>query len=467
VRDPCATDGVKSPCNCWRSPQLPLGEDAMANWPNAFAAEQDLPMRRNCWGNLLVHYCRGPIRGPAWRDFQDRTAVSNCLDKAPREATISLFVHDCPRRDSQMANPAWHCERPGSVQDDAERMREHMLRGLCKADHVADQRPGWKHRQQARATLDIRTAWQHYDAGRRGKAAQRLIQSFILWPLPLPAGAVEQRVARLRLLAALGVCRAKRQDARNTEDGVASQARGLGWRHRLRTSHAPGARVVRCLVRSLYQFSVPPVGPLKWLYRSLYWMGHGTAEFGRRFLAGVLWKPLFIARCSRVGRNLRLEQLPWITGSGDIELGDDVEISGKISIHFSDRYQRPRLTIGDHVFVGHGSSFFLAAGITIGAHTLIAGRTSIRDNDGHPLEPALRRERAPVQPNDVRPVVIGENVWLGSECLVMKGVHVGDNAVVAARSVVTHDVPPNTIVAGIPARAVRTLDTDTPDDTCS
>jgi acetyltransferase-like isoleucine patch superfamily enzyme len=167
---------------------------------------------------------------------------------------------------------------------------------------------------------------------------------------------------------------------------------------------------------------------------------------------------MFIARCDRVGKGLQLEQLPYITGTGGIELGDHVDISGKISFSFNDRFCRPRIVLGDRVFVGHRCGFVAAAGVTVGADTLIATGTSIRDNDGHPLDPEARRSRRPIDPADAAPVVIGQNVWIGSECLILKGVTIGDNAVIGACSVVTSDIPANCIAVGAPARVLRRLD---------
>ena len=74
------------------------------------------------------------------------------------------------------------------------------------------------------------------------------------------------------------------------------------------------------------------------------------------------------------------------------------------------------------------------------------------DNDFHRLEPERRLERPPS-----RPVVLGSNVWLGGFVIVLPGVTIGDDSVVAAGSVVTRDVPPGVLVGGVPARPIREL----------
>ncbi len=71
---------------------------------------------------------------------------------------------------------------------------------------------------------------------------------------------------------------------------------------------------------------------------------------------------------------------------------------------------------------------------------------------GHPIEPSKRRAAV-----TARPIAIGRNVWIAAGATVVGGVTVGENAVVAAGSVVTQDVPPNTLVAGNPARVVRSI----------
>jgi acetyltransferase-like isoleucine patch superfamily enzyme len=100
---------------------------------------------------------------------------------------------------------------------------------------------------------------------------------------------------------------------------------------------------------------------------------------------------------------------------------------------------------------------------------LISWQVGIADSDFHPLDPVERRTDAEalapyLRERPPRPllrsarVVICDNVWIGMNATILKGVTIGENAVVAAGSVVAKDVPPNTVVAGNPAVAVRTLE---------
>lgn len=107
--------------------------------------------------------------------------------------------------------------------------------------------------------------------------------------------------------------------------------------------------------------------------------------------------------------------------------------------------------IGKHVFINSGCCFQDQGGITIGDGTLIGHQVVLATLD-HNLAPG---KRATVIPSPVR---IGCNVWIGSHATILRGVTIGDNAVVAAGAVVTEDVPANTIVGGIPAKIIKHID---------
>ncbi len=103
--------------------------------------------------------------------------------------------------------------------------------------------------------------------------------------------------------------------------------------------------------------------------------------------------------------------------------------------------------------------------VRIGAYTAIGRHVTICDNNNHPVDPEFRRKmRVTPEGHDMRswrhsdskPIIIGENVWVGEDVRICKGVTIGDNAVIAACSVVTKDVPPNSIAAGNPAKIVKT-----------
>lgn len=106
------------------------------------------------------------------------------------------------------------------------------------------------------------------------------------------------------------------------------------------------------------------------------------------------------------------------------------------------------LTLGEDVFINMGCRFQDTGGITIGDGSLI-GHGSTLTTLNHGIDPDRRGDMVPA------PVVIGRKVWLGASVTVVPGVTIGDGAIVGAGAVVTKDVPPDAIVAGVPARLVR------------
>ena len=106
------------------------------------------------------------------------------------------------------------------------------------------------------------------------------------------------------------------------------------------------------------------------------------------------------------------------------------------------------LTLGRDVFINLGCRFQDAGGITIGDGTLI-GHGSTLTTLNHGVDPNRRADMVPA------PIVIGRKVWLGASVTVVPGVTIGDGAIVGAGAVVTRDVPPNAIVAGVPAKLIR------------
>jgi acetyltransferase-like isoleucine patch superfamily enzyme len=110
------------------------------------------------------------------------------------------------------------------------------------------------------------------------------------------------------------------------------------------------------------------------------------------------------------------------------------------------------LRVGENVFINHGCTLNDMGGIDIGDDTMFGPNVTLLTG-GHPTPVAERRAGI-----TVAPIHIGSNVWIGAGATVVGGVTVGDGAVVAAGAVVTRDVPPATLVAGVPARPVRSLD---------
>lgn len=107
-------------------------------------------------------------------------------------------------------------------------------------------------------------------------------------------------------------------------------------------------------------------------------------------------------------------------------------------------------TIGKNVFINHGCSFLDLGGITIEDDVLIGPKVSLI-TENHPVDPNNRKSL------DLAKIVIKKNAWIGAGAIILPGVTVGENAIVAAGAVVNKDVADNTIVAGVPAKQIKKL----------
>lgn len=131
-----------------------------------------------------------------------------------------------------------------------------------------------------------------------------------------------------------------------------------------------------------------------------------------------------------------------ITGQS---LDDSVEIRLPFYTDFGGN-----LRMGKRVYISHNVMFTDLGGITLADDVLIGPGVSLITVN-HQLDPAHRHEL------DLKPIQVGARAWIGAKALILPGVTVGENAVVAAGAVVTKDVAANTVVAGVPAKVIKTI----------
>jgi len=139
--------------------------------------------------------------------------------------------------------------------------------------------------------------------------------------------------------------------------------------------------------------------------------------------------------------------LIWLAGADSVlSLGDGVLIGVGVQLAIA---AGARLTVGSGTFINPNSRIFCAEGISIGRDCALSWDVEILDFDAHEIgsNGEFRPQSAPVR--------IGDHVWVGTRAIILKGVEIGDGAIVGAGSVVTRSVPPRAVVAGNPARVVR------------
>ncbi|GAX62983.1 acetyltransferase [Candidatus Scalindua japonica] len=198
----------------------------------------------------------------------------------------------------------------------------------------------------------------------------------------------------------------------------------------------------------LLNFNIPSISLV---HLPLYYLDSFTKSTIRWFI-NVFWSvPLFRARCETVGRDLRLlNGIPYVIGNHlKIYIGDNVRI-GRTTFGASKVFDSPVLKVGNNTYIGYGVTISVAKEVIIGDNCMIAS-CIIMDSDDHPISPEKRLLGMPVDKVDVKPVRIGNNVWIGNGSMVLKGVTIGDNSIIAAHSVVTKDVMENCVYAGNPA----------------
>ena len=186
------------------------------------------------------------------------------------------------------------------------------------------------------------------------------------------------------------------------------------------------------------------------------------ALFALVFLIGRIYRRLYSAtnagRFATFGKGSRLGPGSRLINPHLVSVGDNVTLSDSIWINAKDDRRNGEVTlrIGEGTYVGNYVQINAWQDVDIEPNVLIADRVFISDADHHFLRADLPIRR---QGDFCKgPVRLRTGCWLGIGAVILPGVTIGRNAVVAANSVVTHDVPDRTVVGGIPAKIIKSLD---------
>jgi galactoside O-acetyltransferase len=171
----------------------------------------------------------------------------------------------------------------------------------------------------------------------------------------------------------------------------------------------------------------------------------------------------------KIGKGSLTEQMQLNLRSPENEIyltiGTDSVISGTVNV------ERGKIQFGDRVLINEGTTFYCTNGMTIGNDVMFSWGCTIVDSNFHSIVSADRLKETATARADIEnhtmgqnkdwaairsaPIVVKDKAWIGFNCIIMKGVTIGEGAVVGAGSVVTKDVPDYAVVGGNPAKVLK------------
>lgn len=189
----------------------------------------------------------------------------------------------------------------------------------------------------------------------------------------------------------------------------------------------------------------------------------------RMILTTMRWwyKNFFILLGTTQGTNMEIGQHNRFNvfvrgeGSGRLIIGSNNDFGFRLAPKFGNgqiflqaQGCEAKLVIGNRNVFNNNVNIIALQSITIGNDCLIGDQVTIYDSDFHETNPDLRKSNTPPS----KPVKIGNNVWLGSRAMVLKGVSIGDNSVVGAMSLVNKSIPPNSLAVDAPIKVIRDIE---------
>ncbi|CAM3039509.1 acyltransferase [Vibrio rarus] len=226
-------------------------------------------------------------------------------------------------------------------------------------------------------------------------------------------------------------------------------------KQQLKTTQNPIGRKIFALAKTVITCDLPLPHLIHRIAYLLYVACRNSVQF---LLRVFLHTPAFKGRCLRCGKGLYLYGgVPFVSGPLTITLGDRCRISGHTTLSASAHTDTPTLTIGTNVGIGWQTTIAVGTQVVIEDNVRIAGKANLFGYSGHPLDAQRRANGEPDDLQQIGDIILKKECWLGTNCIVKAGVTIGEGAIIASGSVVTHDIPPYVIAAGVPAKVIKSI----------
>jgi len=210
-------------------------------------------------------------------------------------------------------------------------------------------------------------------------------------------------------------------------------------------------------VKWVITFDMPPV---RAIHLPIHLLFSTIGSLIGYILRTFYWKPVFMLHIKNKPRRMHYSGtgIPYMIGPLDIIMGDDCRISAQIAIAGrAASKERPKLIIGNNVGIGWRTGIYVGNKIIIGDNVRISGEGSLSGYSGHPLDAEARAKGEPDTEDQVKTIILEDDVWLARGVIVNGEVTIGKGTIVAAGSVVTKDLPPGVLAGGVPCRVIRKL----------
>ena len=168
----------------------------------------------------------------------------------------------------------------------------------------------------------------------------------------------------------------------------------------------------------------------------------------------------FKAKGIKYGQNLNIIGAPYVSGNGSIKIGNNFIMTNGDGINPISSNMRgtfhteknAQICIGDNVGMS-ATRLWISQGLTIGNNVKIGACSLIIDTDTHPLDYKIRRTSNDETKSAA--ITIEDDVWIGAHCIILKGVTIGARSIIGAGSIVTSDIPSDSIAAGNPCKIIK------------